>query len=54
MRVQHQHVTKTYAIRSLLGIEALSLLTSIHHPDELGITFLVPATLVVGLPLIFM
>jgi len=38
----------------LLSIEAFSLLTSIHHLDQLGITFLVPAALVVGLPLIFM
>src|SRR5262245_39452675 len=33
----------TYALRSLVGIEALSLLTSIHHLDELGVSFLMPA-----------
>jgi hypothetical protein len=38
----------------LLSIEALSLLTSIHHLDELGLAFLVPAVLAVSLPLIFM
>jgi hypothetical protein len=54
MTVQHQNSTRTYALRSLLGIEALSLLTSIHHLDELGIAFLVPAALAVGLPIIFM
>jgi hypothetical protein len=54
MTVQHQKSTQTYALRSLLGIEALSLLTSIHHLDELGITFLVPAALAIGLPLILM
>ena len=54
MTVQQENIPKTYALRSLLGIEVLSLLTSIHHLDELGIIFLVPATLAVGLPLIFM
>ena len=54
MIVQYQNSTQTYALRSLVGIEALSLLTSIHHLDELGIVFLVPAVLAVGLPLICM
>jgi hypothetical protein len=43
-----------YALRSLVGIEALSLLTSIHHLDELGISFLPTAVLLVGLPPILM
>jgi hypothetical protein len=38
----------------LIAIEALSLVTSIHHLEHLGIAFLVPAVLAVGLPLIFM
>lgn len=42
----------THALRSLLGIEALSLLTSIHHLDQLGISFLPTAVLLVSLPLI--
>jgi hypothetical protein len=46
--------TATYALRSLLAIEALSLLTSIHHLDELGISFLPTAVLLVGLPPILM
>jgi hypothetical protein len=46
--------TSTYALRSLLAIEALSLLTSIHHLDELGISFLAAAVLIVGLPAILM
>jgi deazaflavin-dependent oxidoreductase (nitroreductase family) len=44
----------TDALRSLLGIEALSLLTSIHHLEEFGVSFLVPAALLVSLPLILM
>lgn len=44
----------TYALRSLVGIEALSLLTSIHHLDELGVSFLVPAVLLVSLPVFLM
>jgi hypothetical protein len=40
----------TDALRSLVGIEALSLLTSIHHLDQLDVAFLVPAVLLVGLP----
>jgi hypothetical protein len=44
----------TYALRSLVGIEALALLTSIHHLDELGRSFLVPSVLVVGVPLLLM
>src|SRR5262245_13031310 len=46
--------SSTYTLRSLLGIEALSLLTSIHHLDELGISFLTPAILSLSLPLVFM
>jgi hypothetical protein len=42
------------ALRSLLGIEALLLLTSIHHLEELGISFLLPAVFLVGLPPILM
>jgi len=45
---------KTEARRSLVGIEALAILTSIHHLDELGVSFLVPALLIVGLPLVLM
>ena len=54
MTVQKQIATGTYALRSLLAVEALSLLTSIHHVDELGLTFLAPAALAISLPLIFM
>jgi len=54
MTAQQQNSTKTYTLRSLLGIEALALLTSIHHFDELGISFLMPAILAVSLPLVFM
>lgn len=42
------------AMRSLASIEVLTGLTSIHHVDELGLSFLVPALLVVGLPLVLM
>jgi hypothetical protein len=45
---------ETDALRSLVGIEALSLLTSIHHLDRLDMAFLVPAVLLVGLPPILM
>jgi hypothetical protein len=44
----------TSALRSLVGIEALSLLTSIHHLDQLGMAFLPMAVLLVGLPPILM
>jgi hypothetical protein len=44
----------TSALRSLVGIEALSLLTSIHHLDQLGIAFLPMAVLLVGLPPLLM
>src|SRR5262245_51419396 len=44
----------THALQSLISIEALSLLTSLHHLDELGISFLIPAILSVTLPLAFM
>lgn len=54
MTTRRQTDTTTYALRSLVGIEALSLLTSIHHLDELGVSFLVPAVLIVGLPPILM
>jgi hypothetical protein len=54
MTTQKQPDPATYALRSLLGIEALSLLTSIHHLDQLGISFLPTAVLLVGLPLILM
>jgi hypothetical protein len=53
MIVHQQDSINTYALRSLLSIEMLSVLTSIHHLDELGIVFLVPSVLAVGLPLIF-
>jgi hypothetical protein len=42
----------TSALRSLLGIEALALLTSIHHLEEFGVSFLLPAVLLVSLPLV--
>jgi hypothetical protein len=45
---------RSLAIRLLFGIEALSILTSIHHLNQLGISFLVPAVLVVGLPIVCM
>jgi hypothetical protein len=51
---RRQPDSTTYALRSLLGIEALALLTSIHHLAELGMSFLVPAVLIVSLPLILM
>lgn len=54
MTTRKQTDSTTYALRSLLGIEALSLLTSIHHLDELGMSFLVPAVLIVSLPPILM
>jgi hypothetical protein len=44
----------TDALRSLLGIEALALLTSIHHLDQLGVSFLLPAVLLVSLPVLLM
>jgi hypothetical protein len=44
----------TDALRSLVGIEALSVLTSIHHLEELGVSFVVPAVLLVGLPPVLM
>jgi len=40
------------ALLSLTSIEALAVLTSIHHLDELGIVFLGPALIVVILPLV--
>lgn len=46
------HQQTSTSLRSLLGIEALALLTSIHHLDELGMSFLVAATLAVSLPII--
>jgi hypothetical protein len=44
----------TGALHPLLGIEALALLTSIHHLDQLGVSFLLPAVLLVSLPLLLM
>ena len=40
------------ALLSLTSIEALAVLASVHHLDELGIIFLGPALLVIILPLI--
>ena len=40
------------ALLSLTSIEALAVLTSVHHLDELGIMFLGPALIVVILPLV--
>jgi hypothetical protein len=40
------------ALLSLTSIEALAVLTSVHHLDELGIIFLGPALIVVILPLV--
>jgi hypothetical protein len=37
------------ALLSLTSIEALAVLTSVHHLDELGIMFLGPALIVVYL-----
>src|SRR5262249_17449803 len=54
MAIQQHSTIKAYAQRSLFGVEALALLTSIHHLDELGVTFLVPGVLILSLPLIFM
>lgn len=42
------------AIRSLLGTEALGIITSMHHLDQLGTAYVVPAALVVGLPLVLL
>ena len=53
MPTQKQNSTRTYALSSLISIEALSLLTSVHHLDELGISFLIPAIVTVSLPVIF-
>jgi hypothetical protein len=39
------------AIWSLVGVELVALLTSIHHLDELGMVFLVPALIFTILPL---
>jgi hypothetical protein len=44
----------TYALRSLLGIESLSLITSIHHLVKLGTPFLLLALLTISLPILFM
>jgi hypothetical protein len=43
MTARKQTDPAAYALRSLVGIEALALLTSIHHLDQLGMSFLVPA-----------
>jgi hypothetical protein len=40
------------AIWSLVSVELVALLTSIHHLDELGMVFLVPALIFIILPLI--
>jgi hypothetical protein len=40
------------ALLSLTSIEALAVLTSVHHLDELGIMFLGPALIVVIVPLV--
>jgi len=40
------------ALRSLASVEALALLTSVHHLDELGVIFLGPALLITILPLV--
>lgn len=37
---------------SLVSVEALALLTSVHHLDELGIVFLGPALIITILPLV--
>jgi len=54
MTTRQQNSTRTYTLPSLISLEALSLLTSIHHIDELGISFLIPALLAIGLPAAFM
>jgi hypothetical protein len=54
MTTRRQTDPATYALRSLVGIEALALLTSVHHLDQLGVSFLLPAVLIVGLPPILM
>ena len=54
MTTRKQPDLATYALRSLIAIEALALLTSIHHLDQLGIAFLPTAVLLVGLPPILM
>jgi hypothetical protein len=40
------------ALWSLASVEALAVLTSIHHLDELGIMFLGPALIFIILPLV--
>jgi len=52
--VGHSGGNKAAGLRSVVSVEALAVLTSIHHLDELGVSFLLPALLVVGLPLVLM
>jgi hypothetical protein len=40
------------ALRSLASVEALAVLTSVHHLDELGVILLGPALLITILPLV--
>src|SRR5262245_3891478 len=54
MAIQQHNTISSFARQSLLSVEALALLTSIHHVDELGASFLVPGALLLSLPLIFM
>src|SRR5215813_15071999 len=52
--VRHSGGKKAAGLRTVVSVEALAVLTSIHHLDELGVSFLVPALLIVGLPLVLM